>query len=154
MLDQLAAEVDEDPLRRKLVEHCRVVDLPRRAQQCNSVFVEVGNGDSFVFDCGSGIKGLSDQVMTSKVQRFSARIFISHPHWDHINTIPFFAPLYMRGNQIEIFGPYQGNLTIERAISAQMESVYFPVTVREFGARLVFRDLREETLQFTVGASS
>ena len=29
-----------------------------------------------------------------------------------------------------------------------MESVYFPVTVREFGARLVFRDLREETLQF------
>ena len=29
-----------------------------------------------------------------------------------------------------------------------MESVYFPVTVREFGAHVVFRDLREETLQF------
>jgi phosphoribosyl 1,2-cyclic phosphodiesterase len=81
-------------------------------------------------------------------QRFSARIFISHTHWDHINTVPFFAPLYARGNQIEIFGPYQGDLTIERAIGAQMESVYFPVTMREFGARLVFRDLREETLDF------
>jgi len=112
------------------------------------VSVEVGGEPLYVFDCGSGIKRLSDRVMHSGGQRFSARIFISHTHWDHINTVPFFAPLYVRGNQIEIFGPYQGDLTIDRAISAQMESVYFPVTVREFGARLVFRDLREEALEF------
>jgi CheY-like chemotaxis protein/ribonuclease BN (tRNA processing enzyme) len=112
------------------------------------VSVEIGGEPLYIFDCGSGIKRLSDRILTSGNQRFSARIFISHTHWDHINTVPFFAPLYMRGNQIEIFGPYQGDLTIERAVSAQMESVYFPVTVREFGARIVFRDLREETLEF------
>lgn len=112
------------------------------------VSVDVGGEPLYVFDCGSGIKGLSDRIMTTPTTRFSARIFISHTHWDHINTVPFFTPLYLRGNQIEIFGPYQGNLTIERAISAQMESVYFPVTVREFGARLMFRDLREESLEF------
>ena len=28
---------------------------PRPNQACNSVFVELGNGDSFVFDCGSGV---------------------------------------------------------------------------------------------------
>jgi CheY-like chemotaxis protein len=113
------------------------------------VSVEIGGEPLYIFDCGSGIKRLSDHVMTTFAsQRFSARIFISHTHWDHINTVPFFAPLYIRGNEIEIFGPYQGDLTIERAISAQMESVYFPVTVREFGSRLVFRDLREETLNF------
>jgi len=113
------------------------------------VSVEIGGGEPlYVFDCGSGIKRLSDRVMAHAGERFSARVFISHTHWDHINTVPFFAPLYLRGNQIELFGPYQGDLTIERAISAQMESVYFPVTVREFGARLVFRDLREEKLNF------
>jgi len=113
------------------------------------VSVEIGGEPLYIFDCGSGIKRLSDHIMqTLGTQRFSARIFISHTHWDHINTIPFFQPLYQRGNEIEIFGPYQGDLTIERAISAQMESVYFPVTIREFGARLVFRDLREETLKF------
>jgi len=113
------------------------------------VSVEVGGGEPlYIFDCGSGIKRLSDRVMKHADERFSARVFISHTHWDHINTVPFFAPLYARGNQIEIHGPYQGDLTIERAISAQMESVYFPVTIREFGARLVFRDLREETLEF------
>jgi CheY-like chemotaxis protein/phosphoribosyl 1,2-cyclic phosphodiesterase len=112
------------------------------------VSVEVGGEPLTIFDCGSGIKRLSDHLVKKAGERFSGRIFISHTHWDHINTVPFFAPLYQRGNQIEIFGPYQGDLTIERAISAQMESVYFPVTVREFGARLVFRDLREETLEF------
>ena len=112
------------------------------------VSVEVGGEPLYIFDCGSGIKGLSDKVMKTPAERFSGRIFISHTHWDHINTVPFFAPLYLRGNQIELFGPYQGDLTIERAISAQMESVYFPVTIREFGARLVFRDLREEQLDF------
>lgn len=112
------------------------------------VTLEVGGEPLFVFDCGSGIKGLSDSLMAQKSQGISARIFISHPHWDHINTIPFFAPLYVRGNQVEIHGPYQGDLTIERVVSAQMESVYFPVTTREFGARVVFRDLREESLTF------
>ena len=113
------------------------------------VSVEVGGEPLYVFDCGSGIKRLSDFLMASgATQRLSARIFISHTHWDHINTVPFFAPIYIRGNEIEFFGPYQGDLTIERAISAQMESVYFPVTVREFGAHVRFRDLREETLSF------
>jgi CheY-like chemotaxis protein/phosphoribosyl 1,2-cyclic phosphodiesterase len=113
------------------------------------VSVEVGGGEPlYIFDCGSGIKRLSDRLMEAASERFSGRIFISHTHWDHINTVPFFGPMYVRGNQIEIHGPYQGDLTIERAISAQMESVYFPVTIREYGARLMFRDLREETLQF------
>ncbi|MSQ49568.1 MAG: response regulator [Betaproteobacteria bacterium] len=112
------------------------------------ISVEIGGEPLYIFDCGSGIKRLSDRVMANAGQRFSWRIFISHTHWDHINTVPFFAPLYARGNQIELFGPYQGDLTIERAISAQMESVYFPVTIREFGARIVFRDLREERLDF------
>jgi phosphoribosyl 1,2-cyclic phosphodiesterase len=112
------------------------------------ISVEIHGEPLYVFDCGTGIKQLSDHLAASKVQRLSARVFITHTHWDHINTIPFFGPLYVRGNQIELFGPYQGDLTIERAIAAQMESVYFPVTIREFAARLVFRDLREETLNF------
>jgi CheY-like chemotaxis protein len=112
------------------------------------VSVEVGGEPLYVFDCGSGIKGLSDRLLALHRPRITVRIFLSHPHWDHINTIPFFAPLYVPGNQIEIHGPYQGDLSIERVVSAQMESVYFPVTIREFGAHLLFRDLREESLDF------
>lgn len=120
----------------------------RRGGNTSCVSIEVGGEPLYIFDCGSGIKQLSDHLMKSGGPRISARIFISHTHWDHINTVPFFAPLYVRGNQVEIYGPYQGDLTIARAIAAQMEGVYFPVTIREFGAHLVFRDLREESLEF------
>ncbi len=120
----------------------------RRGGNTPCLSIEIGGEPLYIFDCGSGIKQLSDHIMRSGQQRFSGRIFISHTHWDHINTVPFFAPLYVRGNQVEVYGPYQGDLTIARAIAAQMEGVYFPVTIREFGAHLVFRDLREETLDF------
>ena len=64
--------------------------------------VEVGGEPLTIFDCGSGIKRLSDRIVASKEQRFSGRIFISHPHWDHINTVPFFAPLYVRPSDAEV----------------------------------------------------
>src|SRR6185436_6794113 len=148
--ETLLGEIDAIVSSRLLVEYWGVhgtlpapgASYVRYGGNTPCVSVEVGGEPLYIFDCGSGIKRLSDRIMSAGVQRFSARIFISHTHWDHINTVPFFAPLYIRGNQIELFGPYQGDLTIERAVSAQMESVYFPVTVREFGARLMFRDLR------------
>jgi phosphoribosyl 1,2-cyclic phosphodiesterase len=123
-------------------------DTLRYGGNTSCVSVAIGDEPLFIFDCGSGIKPLSDHLMAPPAKRISARIFITHTHWDHINTFPFFAPLYVRGNQIEVFGPYQGDLTIEQAIAAQMENVYFPVTIREFGARLLYRDLREESLTF------
>jgi hypothetical protein len=48
------------------------------------VSVEIGDEPLTIFDCGSGIKRLSDHIMRRGTQRFSARIFISHTHWDHI----------------------------------------------------------------------
>ncbi len=123
-------------------------DTVRYGGNTPCVSVEIGGEPIYIFDCGSGIKRLSDHLLASTTERISGRIFISHTHWDHINTVPFFAPLYVRGNEFEVHGPYQGDLTIDRAVSAQMEGVYFPVTIREFGARLVFRDLREESLSF------
>jgi CheY-like chemotaxis protein len=120
----------------------------RRGGNTSCVSVEIGGEPLYIFDCGTGIKGLSDRIMAMPARRATVRIFLSHPHWDHINTIPFFAPLYVKGNQVEIFGPYQGDLTIEPVVSAQMEGVYFPVTIREFAAHIRFHDLREESLEF------
>jgi CheY-like chemotaxis protein len=98
-----------------------------------------------IFDAGTGIKELSNRLLSEKVSRLSARILISHPHWDHINALPFFVPLYMQGNEFEICGARHGELGMEALIGAQMGGVYFPVTMREFGARVRFRDLDEET---------
>ena len=100
-------------------------------------------GQFFIFDAGSGIKEVGNHLMAGTSKRSEGKIFISHPHWDHINALPFFTPLYIPGNDYEILGPAHGSRTIERLVSDQMDGAYFPITVREFGARISYRDLRE-----------
>lgn len=111
------------------------------------VTLEFPRGQLFVFDGGSGIKALGDHLMRQKRTRISAKIFISHPHWDHINALPFFSPLYTQGNEFEFLGANQGDISMRQMISAQMDGVFFPITLTEFAARVYFRDLEEETFE-------
>jgi len=112
------------------------------------VTLEFARGEFLIFDAGSGIKELSNWMMHLGPRKFEAKIFISHPHWDHINALPFFVPLYIQGNTFELFGPRHGDITVEDLISAQMDGVYFPITIHEFASSVSFRDLQEETLEF------
>ena len=111
------------------------------------VTLSIGKRYFFIFDAGSGIKELSNELVKANQFPMKASLFISHPHYDHINGIPFFVPLYMKGNEFEIIGSKQENLTIEDLISNQMDGVYFPITIKEFAAKLTFRNLKEESFK-------
>lgn len=111
------------------------------------VSLTFADGRLVVFDAGTGIKALSDALMAARRSRIEGTIFISHPHWDHINALPFFVPFYVAGNHFEICGPSHGDVTMRQLIAAQMDGVYFPVTVREFAASLDYRDLGEGTCE-------
>ncbi len=88
-----------------------------------------------------------EQLSARGAPRLKAHIFISHPHWDHINAFPFFAPLYIPGNEIAVLGAAHGDISMRQLISAQMDSIYFPVTMREFGAHVYFRNLEEGAIE-------
>jgi len=112
------------------------------------VTIEFARGDFFIFDAGSGIKPLSDWIMSQGNKKIEAKLFISHPHWDHINALPFFVPLYIQGNAFKLYGPRHGDITLHELISAQMDGVYFPITIHEFASSVEFHDLHEEELEF------
>ena len=109
------------------------------------VSMSFGQDGLFVFDAGSGIKSLGSHLMGQK-KRLSGHIFISHPHWDHINAFPYFVPLFVQGNEFEVIGAAHGDISLQEMIGDQMDSIYFPVTMREFGARVTFREIGEQSL--------
>ncbi len=128
--------------------------LPRPGRDTNKyggntmcVTMSFPQGQFFIFDAGSGLKYLGDDLLAQGRKRITGRLFISHPHWDHISTIPFFAPLYVPGNEFQIIGVAQGGTSISDQVKAQMGGIYFPITIREFGAHVHFLDLHEGTYE-------
>jgi ribonuclease Z len=80
--------------------------IPRLKQAANSVFVELGNGDSFIFDCGSGVtaKYVACGVPYSRMDK----IFLTHLHADHMSDLLFiycFGPSTDRKTPLFICGP-------------------------------------------------
>jgi len=80
--------------------------IPRVGQACNSVFIECGNGESFVFDCGSGVsaKYVALGVPYSRMNR----VFLTHLHADHMSDLPFiycFGGGGDRKTALHVYGP-------------------------------------------------
>jgi len=80
--------------------------LPRLTQAANSVFVECGNGETFVFDCGSGVieKYVAMGVAYSRMDK----IFMTHLHADHMSDLMFiycFGPSTDRLTDLHVWGP-------------------------------------------------
>ena len=61
--------------------------LIRPGQMGTSIYVELGDGKSFIFDFGPGSVGnyLAAGVPLNRVND----IFLTHLHWDHVGSIPY-----------------------------------------------------------------
>ncbi len=62
----------------------------------NTSCVEVRVDDQiYIFDCGTGFRRLGHELKREFGEKpFQAHVFVSHFHWDHIQGMPFFRPLY------------------------------------------------------------
>ena len=60
---------------------------PRRSQASASFFVELGNGDKFFFDVGSGSQANFPMLRIS--YREADKVFLTHLHTDHAGDIPW-----------------------------------------------------------------
>ena len=108
----------------------------------NTSCVEVRCGESrIIFDGGTGLRLLGDSWL--KDMPVTAHLFFSHVHWDHIQGFPFFAPAFVKGNTIHMYGAANVTGTVETALAGQMETPNFPVHLTQLPATLQFHDLNE-----------
>ncbi|MBX3228979.1 MAG: MBL fold metallo-hydrolase [Labilithrix sp.] len=106
----------------------------------NTSCVEVRAGSAFlVFDGGTGLRLLGKRAL--KEMPFTAHIFFSHVHWDHIQGFPFFDPAFVPGNVIHLYGGNNVSRTLEETLAGQMDHPSFPVHLTEMGAEMHFHSV-------------
>lgn len=79
---------------------------PNASQSGMSIFVELGNGENFIFDLGIG--SIRNYNAFSIPLNTLSRVFVTHLHMDHVSDIPYF--MMFRGIQggwspLHIYGP-------------------------------------------------
>jgi len=108
------------------------------------VEVRAPGGGLIVLDCGTGAHDLGRHLVATGPVR--GHLLITHTHWDHIQGFPFFAPLFVAGNEWDVYGPRQVGRQIEEVLASQMHYPYFPVPLETLAATIRYHELAEETL--------
>lgn len=110
----------------------------------NTSCLEVSTStETLIFDAGSGIRSLGQSLVTeSPGQPIEARIFLTHFHWDHIQGIPFFAPIFGPANHIHFFSGSTGS-DLKETLEGQMMRPYFPINLAEAAAQRDFTRIPE-----------
>ena len=112
----------------------------------NTSCVELRTGSHIiVLDAGTGIRELGNQLLKEfPTQPLTIHVFISHTHWDHIQGFPFFLPAYEQKNTVHLYGPPGRDKSLDKILTIQMDSDYFPVELGSMSANVHVHEMRKD----------
>jgi phosphoribosyl 1,2-cyclic phosphodiesterase len=103
------------------------------------------DGTQIILDCGTGLRMLGNRLGAANSERVpETHIFVTHYHWDHIQGIPFFAPLYAEKNEFHFYSfrsKFLGRDSLKQVFEAQMALPYFPVDMSAMCAKRRFQEV-------------
>lgn len=107
----------------------------------NTICLEVVTAhQQIVIDGGSGIRLLGYELLKGACGQGKGTVHLvfTHFHWDHVIGLPFFAPLFIPGNNIHMYAVEPALPDVVRAI---FRKPHFPVPFENLGANLHFHQL-------------
>lgn len=116
------------------------------------VSVEGKEGGLLVLDAGTGLRNLGQSLPADLKQ---VHILLTHLHMDHIQGLPFFAPLRRKGVEVHLWGPASTTLSLSARLQKYLSPPLFPVSVHELSSSLHFHELPANVIEigeFSVNA--
>ncbi|MBU1238627.1 MBL fold metallo-hydrolase [Myxococcota bacterium] len=115
------------------------------------VQVELGPSEPIlIFDAGTGIRELG-QALSARTDSLDIHIFITHAHWDHIQGLPFFDPLFKSNCSITFYSLKRRGHALSDVVNSVIETRYFPLSRADWEARIRFVEFENEE-SFSVGS--
>jgi phosphoribosyl 1,2-cyclic phosphodiesterase len=113
------------------------------------------DGSQFILDCGTGLRALGSRwaALSAGERNSETHIFVTHYHWDHIQGIPFFSPLYCENNHFHFHSfrsKHLGRNSLKQVFETQMAMPYFPVDMSAMTAKKHFAEVSGGE-SFTIG---
>ena len=117
----------------------------------NTSCLEVRVGEQIIIlDAGTGLRLLGRALLEEFGDRpLDLTLLLTHTHWDHIQGLPFFLPVYKPQNRLRILGYEGARHGLENVLTSQMESPFFPIGLREVPANVQIEELKQ--MRFNLG---
>ncbi|MDQ3198303.1 MAG: response regulator [Verrucomicrobiota bacterium] len=117
----------------------------------NTSCVEVrADSEIIILDAGSGMRELGLALEEEFGERpIRPTLLISHTHWDHIQGLPFFQPVYNQKNSLRVLGYEGARAGLATALAGQMETSFFPVSLRDMPSAISIEELKD--MHFNIG---
>lgn len=107
------------------------------------VEVRAPDGSVLVLDAGTGIRALGYALAAEAAgEPMTIHVVLSHFHWDHLQGLPFFAPLFSPSHDIRFYAVTDDG-RLDRLLHGQMCFPYFPVPFSDLAASTKTVSLRE-----------
>jgi phosphoribosyl 1,2-cyclic phosphodiesterase len=105
------------------------------------VEVRTAENETIILDAGSGIRNLGQSLLREAAGKpIGVKLFLTHFHWDHIQGIPFFAPIYGPKNRIDFYTGVT-HPDLRETLEGQMAKPYFPIDFAQVAAMRTFNTI-------------
>ena len=92
--------------------------------------VAVDEREHIILDCGTGVRLLGNSL-AQRASEVPSRyhIFLTHYHFDHVEGLPLFQPLYDPNSRITIHGFETAGQSVQEILESLIRPPYFPVSL-------------------------
>jgi len=104
--------------------------------------VEVVAGDTRIaLDAGTGLRRMGGALL-AQGKPVAMTVLLSHVHWDHIQGLPFFGPIYAPGTKLTIAGGAPAT-PLRESLRRQMSAPNFPVDWNDLPSTIEAVEMRD-----------